>query len=241
MDEFLEKARSKWHEVPAGYTRISTLDLEKLSDADLLQRWSELHADATREYDVRGWFHEEYSKIVSGKRVLEVGCGLGHDGITLAKAGAHLTFLDVVESNVHVVQRICAALGIDAEFLFVRRMADLQQLSTYDFIWCSGSMINAPAELLAEERALLTQHLAQPGGRWVELGYPKERWEREGCPHFSKWGDSTDGGAPWIEWYDTDKMIQCIGPVSGCTWKVLKACNFHNDDFNWFDLQCVSN
>lgn len=240
MDEFLAKARSKWHEVPAGYTRISTVDLLKLSDADLLQKWSELHAEATREHDVRGWFHDEYKSITAGKRVLEVGCGLGHDGITLAKVGAHLTFVDVVESNVRVVERVCAALGIEATFLFIGRMADLEQLGTFDFIWCSGSMINAPSDLLSEERMLLAQHLVIPGGRWVELGYPKERWVREGSPHFSQWGDSTDGGAPWIEWYDTEKMLRCIGPLPGCTWRVLKTCNFHNDDFNWFDLECAA-
>jgi hypothetical protein len=32
------------------------------------------------------------------------------------------------------------------------------------------------------------------GGRWIELGYPKARWEREGRMIETEWGSKTEGG-----------------------------------------------
>ena len=71
------------------------------------------------------------------------------------------------------------------------------------------------------------------GGRWIELAYPKARWEREGKMPFEQWGERTDGGAPWMEWYDLDKVKAMLSPAQ---FDVVLYSNFFNDDFNWFDL-----
>lgn len=51
---------------------------------------------------------------------------------------------------------------------------------------------------MARREALdLLSHL-KPGGRWMELVYPRERWLREGAPAFEQWGKVTDGErTPW--------------------------------------------
>lgn len=72
------------------------------------------------------------------------------------------------------------------------------------------------------------------GGRWIELAYPRERWEREGRMPFSEWGKITDGeGTPWMEWYDLDRLRARLRPAE---FDVVLHFNFHHDDFNWFDL-----
>ena len=71
------------------------------------------------------------------------------------------------------------------------------------------------------------------GGRWIELAYPKARWERDGKMPFEQWGGKTDGGAPWVEWYDLDKVLARLYPAK---FDVILHFNFHNDDFSWFDL-----
>ena len=48
------------------------------------------------------------------------------------------------------------------------------------------------------------------------------------------WGEKTDGGAPWMEWYDLEKLLRRLEPYRFDT---VLAFNFHDDDFNWFDLQ----
>jgi hypothetical protein len=71
------------------------------------------------------------------------------------------------------------------------------------------------------------------GGRWIEYGYPRERWVREGERPFSEWGASTDGGAPWMEWRDVDKVMKYLSPAQ---FDLVFTLNFHDNDFNWFDL-----
>ena len=93
-------------------------------------------------------------------------------------------------------------------------------------------MINLPYKIAAEESKSLLEHLPI-GGRWIELAYPKERWVAEGKLPFEKWGSKTDGGAPWIEWYDLEKLLDRLSPS---LFNVILNFNFHNDDFNWFDL-----
>ena len=48
----------------------------------------------------------------------------------------------------------------------------------------------------------------------------------------------TDGeGTPWMEWYDLARLSKRLAPA---TFEPVLAVNFHNDDFNWFDLTRVS-
>jgi hypothetical protein len=103
----------------------------------------------------------------------------------------------------------------------------------FDVIYAQGSLINLPAALIREEVQRLLDHLPV-GGRWVELAYPRERWQRDGSPPFGRWGEKTDGpGTPWVEWYDLDKRLATLAPAR---FEPVLAFNFHDNDFNWFDL-----
>lgn len=229
--------RAKWNEVPAGDHRLSTIEIAKLPDDELLGQWQEIRKTATTgpNFDVRGWYHALYKDVLRGKRIMDVGSGIGIDGITFAQAGAAITFVDIVESNLEVIGRLCRILGIkEVDYCYLHDLSALNRLDRdYDVIWCQGSMINAPFEVMREEVAVLLEHLPL-GGRWVELAYPKVRWEREGCLPFEVWGERTDGlGTPWVEWYDLRKLLQRLAPA---TFGVILELEFHNGDFSWFDL-----
>jgi hypothetical protein len=100
-------------------------------------------------------------------------------------------------------------------------------------IWCQGSLINAPFDVIQKEAQELMKHLPV-GGRWIELAYPRERWVNEGQMPFDKWGEKTDGaGTPWVEWYDLDKVMLLLSPSR---FDVVLHFNFYNDALNWFDL-----
>ena len=101
---------------------------------------------------------------------------------------------------------------------------------------CQGSLINAPFEVIRQECQELLRHLPV-GGRWIELAYPKARWVREGSLPFEQWGDKTDGGAPWMEWYDQAKLQAALAPAR---FETVLYLDFHNNDFNWFDLLRVA-
>jgi SAM-dependent methyltransferase len=237
--EVFDRLRRKWSTVPAGLSdRRSSSDLLNLSDRELSDFWIETHRHTTtgEGFGVRGWYQTLYRDALRGRKVLEIGSGMGIDGIDLARHGATMTFVDIVEHNLELMKRLCAIFGIaNARFVYLQNLSSLGVLpDDYDVVWCQGSQINVPFDFAKRECAVILRHL-KPGGRWIELAYPRERWVRDGSPPFRMWGTMTDGeGTPWMEWYDLDKLLDRLAPVR---FDPVLAFNFHDDDFNWFDLR----
>jgi 2-polyprenyl-3-methyl-5-hydroxy-6-metoxy-1,4-benzoquinol methylase len=241
-DAFLRESfrllRAKWSEAPAGgSTRVRTGDLLRLPDETLVERWSEFYRSSStgpEGFVRRGWRQLLYRDTLRGKKVMDIGCGLAFDTLVFAGHGANVTFVDVVGSNVEVVRRLCRLKGLAGhEFCYMEDLRVLDRLpDNYDVIYCCGSLTNAPTEVIRLEAQALVRHLP-PGGRWMELAYPESRWEREGRMPFDQWGAKTDGGAPWMEWRDLEKIQACLAPAK---FETVLALEFDEGNFNWFDL-----
>jgi 2-polyprenyl-3-methyl-5-hydroxy-6-metoxy-1,4-benzoquinol methylase len=233
-----ETLRKKWVEVPSDTLgRMKTTDLLNLSDESLLALWEKARADITTgaEFAHRGWYHALYADGIRGKKVMDVGSGFGVDSITFAQHGANFTFVDLVETNLKILERLCKMMGLkDVQFVHLQDLDSLNPLDTdYDIIMAMGSMHHAPMDILKPEYQELLQHL-KVGGRWLQLAYPKSRWVRDGRPRFAHWGMVTDGaGTPWAEWLDVEKLLGMLAPAK---FDVVLYQEFHNHDFNWFDL-----
>jgi 2-polyprenyl-3-methyl-5-hydroxy-6-metoxy-1,4-benzoquinol methylase len=233
-----ETLREKWREVPFGrMKRAFSEDLVKLSDGELLAAWEE-SLDTASVWDNRGWYRELYKEFVNGKKIIDIGCGLGFDSIHYAQHGAIVTFIDLAQSNLDVVERICKLKKVNADrFLLLENVDSLKALDyDYDAIFALGSLHHAPIEVVKPEYAELASHL-KSGGRWIQFAYPKARWEKEGCKPFNTWGQYVDGErTPWAEWYDIDKVSSNLEP-----WKfdVVFYYEWCNNDFNWFDLKRI--
>ena len=75
----------------------------------------------------------------------------------------------------------------------------------------------------------LIEGLSQSGGRNNHA-----RWIREGSLPFHQWAEKIDGpGTPWEEWYDVPKLLDLLAPAK---FNLVFYTEFHNKDFNWFDL-----
>ena len=226
--------RSKWSEVPfTAQDREYTLQLDGLDDRQLEEKWTSGFVERARLSE-GGWAHALYCDVFRGRKVLDIGSGLAFDTVYFAQHGAKVTFVDIARSNLRIVERICKLKGLrDVSFCYLEDLNSLEVLPCdFDFIYAQGSLINAPLELTRMELATLLRHLSI-GGRLVMLAYPKARWERDGCLPEAEWGELTDGGAPWMEWLDIDKVMWCLQPAN---FDVILNFEFHNADFNWFDL-----
>jgi len=230
--------RKKWDQVPTGASASEkTARLLALPDEALLAEWEKARKDITTgpEFTHRGWYHALYGDGMRGKKVMDIGSGFGVDSITFAQHGARLTFVDLVETNLKVLERLCKILGLkDVQFVHLKILESLTPLDTdYDVIMAMGSLHHAPTDVIKPEYQELAKHL-KVGGRWLQLAYPRSRWIRDGRPRFAHWGFTTDGeGTPWAEWMDLEKLLGAFAPAK---FDVVLYQEFHNSDFNWFDL-----
>jgi ubiquinone/menaquinone biosynthesis C-methylase UbiE len=110
----------------------------------------------TREYfdevENRKYFVEPHIPIFAdfpkweGKKVLEIGCGIGTDTVNFCKNGAILTSVDLSEESLKLAKKRLEVYGYDAEVKF----ADAEQLSeyvtpeTYDLIYSFGVLHHTP-------------------------------------------------------------------------------------------------
>lgn len=234
----LERLRLKWGTVPGGNDRrASSSDFLRLDDQSLLEAWERAHRHDTlgEGFGIRGWFHETYRSYMPGKRILDVGCGMAISTLDFALMGAKVTFTDIVEENVLLVERLCKLKEVSAEFLYIDKFEDFDTLEKdYDCATAIGSLINAPLAVIKREISYIAPRI-KPGGRFLHFAYPRSRWEREGSPLLEIWGEMTDGpGTPWMEWHDKRKIVEMFHPREI---RVIFDCEWHNSDFNWFDIE----
>jgi 2-polyprenyl-3-methyl-5-hydroxy-6-metoxy-1,4-benzoquinol methylase len=237
MSDPFGKLRRKWRTLPLEVhgERVESAQLLHLPIDKLNHVW-ELARAKDDPLEIRGWYRLLYRDFVRGKQILDVGSGLAFDSITFAERGARVTCVDIVESNLEVVQRVARAKGVGDRVRthYMHEVADLESLSNdFDVVMAIGSLHNAPRDVLKPEIDEIVRHLAIDG-RWLQLVYPRARWEREGSLPFDEWAEHVDGpGTPWEEWYDVPKLLELLAPAQ---FELLFYTEWHNQDFNWFDL-----
>jgi len=76
--------------------------------------------------------------MVSGRTVLEIGCGVGLDAFTMAKKGMQVTAVDLTTVGIETVKTRFEAEGLDAEF----KVADACELpfadDSFDYVYSFG-------------------------------------------------------------------------------------------------------
>src|SRR5207302_10998610 len=119
--------------------RVFSTDLLALGDVELQAAWQ---AMAARRYGGEiGWLGPLYADFFRGNQVLELGSGLGFDGLRFAEAGASWTFADIVPDNLAVIRRVASLKGLAGRVRFHLIGDDLSFAGLpgdYDVIWVFG-------------------------------------------------------------------------------------------------------
>ncbi len=113
-----------------------------------------------------------------GKRVLEVGCGIGTDSINFARAGARLTAVDLSGESLRIAGQRAEVMGVADRIDFVQ--ANAEELTSavgdeqYDLVYSFGVIHHTPRP----ERALAEmQALTAPGGTLKLMVYHRRSWK----------------------------------------------------------------
>ena len=84
----------------------------------------------------------------AGKRVLEIGCGIGTDTINFARAGAHVTAVDLSAQSLAVARRRAEVYGMQDRISFhqanVEHLSDVVPPSAYDLVYSFGVLHHTP-------------------------------------------------------------------------------------------------
>jgi len=82
----------------------------------------------------------------NGKKVLEIGCGIGTDSVNFAKAGADLTVVELSEKSLDVCKKRFEIYGLKARFYSgnAEELSAFVPVEPYDFIYSFGVIQHTP-------------------------------------------------------------------------------------------------
>lgn len=113
-----------------------------------------------------------------GKRVLEVGCGIGTDTINFARHGAVVTAVDLSDKSLEVARQRAQAFGLGDRIRFFQanaeRLSDSVPVEGYDLVYSFGVIHHTPHpdRALEEVRKYLS-----PGGTLKIMVYHRRSWK----------------------------------------------------------------
>lgn len=113
-----------------------------------------------------------------GLRVLEVGCGIATDTVNFARAGAHVTAVDLSAESLGIARERARVMGVSEQIEFLQ--ANAEELSSalpdrqYDLVYSFGVIHHTPRpdRALAQMRGLIA-----PGGTLRLMVYHRRSWK----------------------------------------------------------------
>lgn len=158
----VERIRSYWN--------AHTLGLQYVSDPAIQVGSAEFFAH------IRPWMNpykfpwimariEKEAKILRGKHLLEVGCGMGYDSLEFLKRGVRVTATDLTPNAVELTRRHFEIEGVQAEDVRVENGLDLSfPDDSFDAVWSNG-VLHATGDTRQAIREVY--RVLRPGGRAI--------------------------------------------------------------------------
>lgn len=95
----------------------------------------------------------------SGKRVLEIGCGIGTDAVCFARAGADYVGVELSDASLSLTRRRFDTLGLRGAFHLcnAERLADVVPQRSFDLVYSFGVIHHTPDQraVVASARSMI--------------------------------------------------------------------------------------
>src|SRR5437879_7468704 len=162
--ELKARVRAFWQAHPCG---------TRFSDADVGSREFFDRVEAHRY--AKEWHIRDAADFAATKRlrVLEIGCGLGTDGVQFAQAGADYTGVELTEAAIDLARKNFEQRGLPGGF----KVADAESLDfadeSFDLVYSHGVLHHTPdiARAVREIHRVL-----KPEGRAIVMLYHRDSY-----------------------------------------------------------------
>lgn len=145
----------------------------------------------------------------AGKRVLEIGCGIGSDAEEFAKSGAEYVGVDYSDQSVEIARQRFKVLGLDGEFYNIdaSNSIDMAALGTFDLVYSFGVIHHFPAIDTIIDNVHTALNL---GGEFRFMVYAKNSWKyamiQKGLDQFE-----AQAGCPYAQAYSKEDIHDLLG------------------------------
>ena len=112
-----------------------------------------------------------------GRKVLEIGCGLGTDSINFARAGADLTILELSQASIDLCKKRFDVMGLKATFYQgdAERLPDIVPPQHFDLVYSFGVIHHTPRP--EQVIAHIRDHYMGPTSELRLMLYSKWCWK----------------------------------------------------------------
>jgi len=108
-----------------------------------------------------------------GKKILEIGCGVGIDLIRFAKGGAHVTGIDLAQKSIELAKKNFAHNGLKADLRLMNGEALEFADNSFDVVYAHGVLqYTVDADRMAKEM----HRVLKPGGEAIAMVYNRISW-----------------------------------------------------------------
>ncbi len=108
-----------------------------------------------------------------GKKVLEIGCGIGLDSLQFARAGADLTAIDLTPNAIKLAKRNLELHNYKASFINANAESLDFPDNHYDVVYSHGVLHHTPEPQKAFNEVF---RVLKPGGEAIIMIYKKNSW-----------------------------------------------------------------
>jgi SAM-dependent methyltransferase len=111
-----------------------------------------------------------------GRRVLEVGCGIGTDAVNFARAGAEYTGADLSAASLALARRRFEVLGLSGRLIEANAEELAQRLEpgSFDLVYSFGVIHHTPRPDAVVRQV---RRLIRPDGEFRLMLYAKDSWK----------------------------------------------------------------